>query len=214
MHDRLRPLARHLAPARQWLREGTARWRTLSARDRLAVGGAALAMVLAVLWLAFAKPALDNVARWQRDLPKLRAQSAELDQLLSGVPTAQPVAGAGAGAGTASESPQASLDRAGLQGRYRIDLMVTDAPPTTGKAPPAKAWRIEFTEPVAAAKLFPWLLAVSARADLELTGAVLDRTDGAATASATAATDPAAGPQGHVRGVVDVQSTPHYKDGP
>lgn len=206
MHDRLRPLARHLAPARQWLREGTARWRTLSARDRLAVGGAALAMVLAVLWLAFAKPALDNVARWQRELPKLRAQSAELDLLLSGVPTVQPVAGAGAGA--ASESPQASLDRAGLQGRYRIDLMVTDAPPTTGKAPPAKAWRIEFTEPVAAAKLFRWLLAVSARADLELTGAVLDRTDNAA------ASDPAAGPQGHVRGVVELQSTPHYKDGP
>jgi type II secretory pathway component PulM len=205
MHDRLRPLARHLAPARQWLREGTTRWRALSARDRLAVGGAALVLTLAVLWLGLAKPALDNVARWQRDLPKLRAQSAELDQVLSGVPTAQPLAGASA----SSESPQASLDRAGLQGRYRIDLMVTDAPPTTGKAPPAKAWRIEFTGPVAAATLFPWLLAVSARADLELTGAVLDRTD-----SAAAASDPAAGPQGHVRGVVDLQSTPHYKDGP
>lgn len=205
MHDRLRPLARHLAAARQWLREGTTRWRALSARDRVAVGGAALALALAVLWLALAKPALDNVARWQRDLPKLRAQSAELDQVLSGVPTAQPLAGASA----ASESPQTSLDRAGLQGRYRIDLMVTDAPPTTGKAPPAKAWRIEFTEPVAAATLFPWLLAVSARADLELTGAVLDRMDNAAAAS-----DPAAGPQGHVRGVVDLQVTSHYKDGP
>jgi general secretion pathway protein M len=206
MQDRLRPWAQRLAPARQWLREGATRWRALSARDRMAVGGAALVMTFALLWLGFAKPALDNVTRWQRDLPKLRAQSAELDQILSGVPTAQPAAGASA-SGAPSEPPQASLDRVGLQGRYRIDLMVTDAPPTTGKAPPAKAWRIEFTEPVPAAKLFPWLLAVSARTDLELTGAVLDRTD-------SASADPAAGPQGQVRGVVDLQVTSHYKDGP
>lgn len=198
--DRLRPLLRHLAPARQWLREGTTRWRALSSRDRLAVCGAALVMTLAVLWLAFAKPALDSVTRWQRDLPKLRAQSAQLDQVLSGVPTAQPTAGA-------SEPLQAGLDRAGLQGLYRIDAMVADAPPTTGKPVPAKAWRIEFARPVVAAKFFPWLLAVSARTDLELTGAVLDRTD-------SAAADPAAGPQGHVRGVVELQSTSLYKDGP
>ena len=198
--DRLRPMLRRLAPARQWMREGSTRWQALSERDRLAVGGAALVMALAVLWLAFAKPALENITRWQHDLPKLRAQSAELDQVLSDVPTAQPVAGA-------SESPQASLDRVGLQGLYRIDVIVADAPPTTGNAPPAKAWRIEFAKPVAAAKLFPWLRAVSARTDIELIGAVLDRTD-------SAAADPAAGPQGHVRGVVDLQSTALYKDGP
>jgi type II secretory pathway component PulM len=156
-------------------------------------------LVLAVLWLFAAKPALETMARWQRDLPRLQAQSRELDEVLSGMPAARATQGA-----TASEPPQAGLDRAGLQGAYRIELIVADAPPGAGKAPPAKAWRIAFEQPAPAAKVFPWLLAVSARADLEVTGVVLDRKDG------TDGNDP----QASVRGVVDLQSTQLYKDGP
>ena len=48
----------------------------------------------------------------------------------------------------------------------------------------------------------PWLLAVAARADLEVTGVVLDRTD---------RNDPQASVR---RGVVELQSTQLYKDGP
>lgn len=200
--ERLRPLGRHLGPLLKRLGEGNARWQALSARDRLAVASAAIVMVLALTWLVFARPALETVAHWQRDLPKLRAQSAELDQILSDVPAAR---GQHSGAGP-SESPQAGLDRAGLQGRYRVQVVVNDAPAGTGKAAPAKAWRIQFDEPVPAASVFPWLLAVSARADLEVVGAVLDRADNAAEAGA--------GSQGHVRGVVNLQSTSLYKDGP
>lgn len=188
-----------LRPARQWLRESTARWQALSGRDRLAVGAAALVMALALLWLAATKPALETIAHWQRDLPKLRAQSHELDQVLAGVPVAR--APGASGATGPSESPQAGLDRAELQGAYRIELVVSDAPPGPGKAPPAKAWRIAFEQPAPAAKVFPWLLAVSARADLEVTGVVLDRTD-------------RNDPQASVRGVVELQSTQLYKDGP
>jgi type II secretory pathway component PulM len=185
-----------LRPARQWLREGTARWQALSARDRLAVGAAVLVMVLALLWLAATKPALETTAQWQRDLPRLRAQSHELDQVLAGIPAARAPGAAGP-----SESPQAALDRADLQGAYRIELIVSDAPPGPGKAPPAKAWRIAFEQPAPAAKVFAWLLAVAARADLEVTGVVLDRTD-------------RNDPQASVRGVVELQSTQLYKDGP
>ncbi|UVH57826.1 type II secretion system protein M [Variovorax paradoxus] len=190
----------HLRPLQQSMREGMARWRALSARDRLAVGIAALLVTLAFLWLVLTRPALDTVARWQQELPKMRAQSTELDRLLAGVPAAR-----GGGAGP-SESPQAGLDRAGMQGLYRIQVVVADAPASAGSTPPVKAWRIEFAEPAPADKVFSWLLAVSARSDIEVTGAVLDRADSAAEA--------APGPQGLVRGVVDLQSTQLYKDGP
>lgn len=195
---RLRPLARRLEPLQRGMQEGAARWRALPSRDRLAIGAAALLVVLAFLWLALTKPALDAVARWQQELPKLRAQSAELDRLLVGV--------RGSGVSGPSESPQAGLDRAGLQGGYQLQVVVSDAPAASGSAPPAKAWRIEFDKPVEAALVFPWLTAVSARSDIEIIGAALDRADGAAAATGS--------PQGLVRGVVDLQSTQHYKDGP
>lgn len=183
------------------LHDATARWQALPARDRLAVGAAVVAMALLLSWLVFARPALDSVTRWQRELPRLRAQSAELDRLLSDVPAARAPATA-----SASEAPQAGLDRAGLQGLYRIDTLVADAPPGAGKPPPAKAWRIEFSEPVPATRVFPWLLDVAARADLEVTGIAIDRADAPETSGAQA--------PGRVRGVVDLQSTPLYKDGP
>jgi len=194
---RLRLLARVLDPARQWVREGATRWRALPARDRFAVGTAALVMALAFLWLALTRPALDTVAQWRRDLPKLQAQSAELDRILAGVPVAGPRAGAEA------EPLQAGLDRAGLQGFYKVHDIVADAPAATGSKPlPAKAWRIEFTGPAPAAQVFSWLLAVSARSDLEVVRADLERVDGSAD------------PQGPVRGAVDLQSTQINKDGP
>ncbi|HEX7868282.1 MAG TPA: type II secretion system protein GspM [Variovorax sp.] len=198
--DRLRPLGQRLKPLQRVVQEGATRWRALPSRDRFAVGAAALLVVLAFLWLALTRPALDAVARWQQELPKLRAQSAELDRLLAGVPSAR-----GGGTGP-SESPQAGLDRAGLKGLYQLQVVVADAPPAAGSAPPAKAWRIEFDKPVAAALVFPWLMAVSARSDIEIVGAVLDRVDGATATPAD--------PQGLVHGVVDLQSTQLYKDGP
>ncbi|WP_454902796.1 type II secretion system protein GspM [Variovorax gossypii] len=193
----MKPLRSH--PALQWLREGKARWQALPPRDRLAASAAAIVLVLAVLWLFATKPALETLSRWQRDLPRLQAQSRELDEVLSGMPAAHAAQGTGL-----SEPPQTGLDRAGLQGAYRIELIVADAPPDAGKAPPAKAWRIAFERPAPADKVFPWLLAISARADLEVTGVVLDRKDG------TDGNDP----QASVRGVVDLQSTQLYKDGP
>lgn len=196
--DRLRLLRRHLNPLRQSVREGALRWRALSARDRLAVGIATVLVTLTFLWLVLTRPALDTVARWQNELPKLQAQSAELDRLLADVPV---VRGVGP-----SESPQVGLDRSGLQGRYRLQVVAADAPTSAGSAPPAKAWRIEFAGAVPADKVLSWLLVVSARSDIEVTGTVLDRADSAAEART--------GPQGLVRGVVDLQATQLYKDGP
>ncbi|MGF6347161.1 type II secretion system protein GspM [Variovorax sp. W2I14] len=195
--ERLRPLARLLSPTRQLIREGTTRWRALPTRDRFAVGIAALVMALAFLWLALTRPALDTIAQWRRDLPKLQAQSAELDGILAGVPAANGRPGA------AAEPLQAGLDRAGLQGFYKIHDVVADAPAATGgRLLPAKAWRIEFTGPAPAAQVFSWLLAVSARSDVEVVRADLERADGSAEA------------QGPVRGAVDLQSTQINKDGP
>ncbi len=74
-------------------------------------------------------------------------------------------------------------------------------PQAASRCPP-KAWRIEFTEPAPAGKVFPWLLAVSARSDVEVTRVDLERADSTADS------------QGVVRGAVDLQSTQLNKDGP
>lgn len=161
IRDRLRALVHRMSPARQFAREGAGRWRALLARDRTAVGIAVLVTTLAFLWLVLARPALDTVARWQRDLPKLQAQSAELDQLLAGVPVARAARGV-------AEPLQAGLDRAGLRGLYGLQDAAADAPPAAGKASPAKAWRIEFAEPAPAGQVFSWLMAVAARGDVEI----------------------------------------------
>ena len=190
-----------LDPARRMAREAIGRWRALPARDRLGAGLALLLVVLAILWLGLARPALDTVARWQRDLPKLRAQSAELDTLLANVP------GVHATPDGAEGGTHAALHRAGLRGRSRLHDAVADGPPAAGSpAQPARAWRVEFSEPVPAAQVFAWLVAVSARRDLEVTRAQLERID-------SSDDDSEGTPQGRVRGAVALQSTQLTKDG-
>jgi type II secretory pathway component PulM len=185
-------MTRGLTAPGQRLRALGVRWRALPARDRLAAAAAGLVLALALLWLFAARPALDKRARWQRELPQLQAQAAELDRLLADAPTAP------APAGDALREPlQAGLDRAGLQGRYRIDTVVADAPAGAAPAPPATAWRIGFDAPVPAGQALSWLAEVAARGDVEVTAAALDR----------AAPD-------SVRGHVDLQSTSlNNKDG-
>lgn len=197
-------MRRSLDPARRMAREAAGRWRGLPARDRLGAGFAMLVVMLAILWLGLTRPALDTVARWQRDLPKLQAQSAELDKLLTDVPSAHTTPG------TAEGGIDAALARAGLRGRYRLHDAVADGPPAAGSASqPARAWRVEFPEPVPAAQVFAWLVAVSARRDLEITRAQLARID-----SPDDDNDGNEGtPQGRVRGAVALQSTQLTKDG-
>ncbi|WP_147400356.1 type II secretion system protein GspM [Acidovorax cavernicola] len=196
-------MTRSLDPARKMAREAASRWHGLPARDRLGVGVAALTVALAILWLGLTRPALDTVARWQRDLPKLRAQSAELDKLLADVPSAHATPNSAAG------GIDAALDRAGLRGRYRLHDAVADGPPAAGSpSQPARAWRVEFPEPVPAAQVFAWLVAVSARRDLEITRVELESIDSLDGSDANDST-----PQGRVRGAVALQSTQLNKDG-
>lgn len=194
-------MVRSLDPARRMAREAAGRWRGLPARDRLGAGFAILVMVLAILWLGLTRPALDTVARWQRDLPKLRVQSAELDKLLADVPSARTTPD------TAEGGIDAALDRAGLRGHYRLHDAVADGPPAAGSpSQPARAWRVEFPEPVPATQVFAWLVAVSARRELEITSAQLARID-------SPGDDSEGTPQGRVRGAVALQSTQLTKDG-
>lgn len=209
---RLHALAGRWHAAAQRLRAGSARWRALPARDRLAVGIAVLVMVLALLWLLAAQPALERRARWQRELPLLQAQSAELERLLADVPSARPLdaprRGGTADADGLREPLAVGLDRAGLRGLYRIDAVVADAPGAAGKPAPAKAWRIEFDAPVPPGRVLSWLAEVAARGDLEVGAAMLER-----VAPVASGNGGDGGAQGSVRGRVDLRSTQLIKDG-
>lgn len=65
-------------------------WRERNARERrvLALGGLLLAGVL--LWLLAIEPALDGRQRWQKELPQLRADAAQVQALSQQLSSAPP----------------------------------------------------------------------------------------------------------------------------
>ena len=94
------------AGANRFWAERTPRERTI-----LLAGGALL--LAAVLWLLLIEPALDGRARWQKDLPALRADYAQMQALAQQAGSAPPPA---AGAARADRAAiERSLNDAGLK---------------------------------------------------------------------------------------------------
>ncbi len=97
-------------------------WQTRTPRERgiLMAGGALLLLLL--IWLLLVDPALDGRTRWQKDLPALRADYAQMQALAQQISAAPPPA-------TASTPPdrasiERSLNDAGLKPQ---SLNVSDA---------------------------------------------------------------------------------------
>ncbi|QTF08718.1 type II secretion system protein M [Brenneria izadpanahii] len=135
------------------------RWLALNRRERRQIVLTAAALVAAVVWLLLVKPALDTLAYWDRELPRLHSQAAALQEVLADV-------GVAAGAPTSSLPPvarlTASLDNAGLAGHNRIEMS-------------GDALLLAFESPTDAARLMSWLLNAPASLGMSVQHAILSR---------------------------------------
>jgi len=138
-------------------------WRGLSRRERLQVAAMVAIVVSAFVWLVFAKPALDSLEHWDKELPRLRSQAAALKEVLAD-------AGTSAALGDSSLSPadrvRESLDAASLAGAY--ELREVDA-----------TLRIEFAH-AGASRAISWLLGAPALLGWKVQHVTLQRTESSA----------------------------------
>lgn len=129
-------------------------WQSLERRERRMLVGAAGLLGGLFAWLLLIEPALDKIAYWQLETPKLRSQAAALDTVLRDV--AAPPAGQ-----SLARSLQQSLDAGGLAGHYQ--LQAVDG-----------AWQLTFDAAPADA-LISWLLGNPQQFFLEVVEARLQR---------------------------------------
>lgn len=137
------------------------RWQALSAKERKQILAMVVVVGLAVVWLTLVKPALDTLAHWEDELPRLRTQAHTLESVLADV-------GAPAMASSATQTPaeqlRASLDYAGFADTYLIDQR-------------EGTLHIDFQQPTDAAQLLAWLLSTSASPGMTVQQLTLQRLD-------------------------------------
>lgn len=162
-HARLQPIWQH----------SLARWHGLSVRERLQLKLLALVVVAALLWLLCTRPALHSLRYWGDELPRLRAQSAALQEVLAEVggpqippptPSPTPAQRPLHIASAAAERLTLSLDQAGLAGRYQLQQN-------------GSALHIAFPQAVDASNLTAWLLHAPSVLGLTVQHLRLERTD-------------------------------------
>ncbi len=87
----------HLADSRFWSQR--------TPRERVIVGGGVALLLLLLVWFIGVDPALDGRARWQKDLPALRADHAQMQAL------AQQAGASPASGGAAKPADRTSIER-------------------------------------------------------------------------------------------------------
>lgn len=112
-------------------------WQGLSSRERTQMRWLLVLLVLAVAYLVVLAPALKNIHYWKAELPRLQAQSQELQHLLQQTPSA-------ANAHTSSPhdveaSLHAHTQLPPYQITYQAPLLILEFSPTTN-AEPLLAW--------------------------------------------------------------------------
>ncbi|WP_312341227.1 type II secretion system protein GspM [Stutzerimonas nitrititolerans] len=91
-----------------------AHWQRLAARERRVLTVAALGLAALFAWVGLINPPLKSIAHWQAELPRLRSQSAALEEVL------REVAPANAEPADLSQRLRQSLDGSSLAGHYRL----------------------------------------------------------------------------------------------
>ncbi|SDS19787.1 general secretion pathway protein M [Halopseudomonas litoralis] len=137
------------------------RWLALSAKERKQIFAMVAVVGLAIVWLTLVKPALDTLAHWEDELPRLRTQANTLQSVLADV-------GAHSMAASTTQTPaeqlRASLDHAGFADAYLIDQR-------------ENTLHIDFQQPTDAAQLLVWLLSTSASPGMTVQQLTLQRLD-------------------------------------
>lgn len=135
------------------------RWQALSAKERKQILAMVVVVGFAIVWLSLVKPALDTLAHWEEELPRLRTQANTLQSVLADVGAPSMVSSA---AQTPAEQLRASLDYAGFAETYLID-------------PREETLHIDFQQPTDAAQLLSWLLSTSASLGMTVQQLTLQR---------------------------------------
>ena len=162
-----RPLAWMVGLATRWharlqsLREhGLAHWHRLTPGERLQLKLLVTVLAAALIWLLGTRPALHSLRYWNEELPRLRSQSAALQEVLAEV--GSPQAAQAPPLSTAIHRIALSLDQAGLAGSYRLQQSGTEL-------------CLFFTPTVDAYRLGAWLLHAPATLGLTVQHATLER---------------------------------------
>ncbi|PBK03617.1 hypothetical protein CNQ84_13650 [Pseudomonas abyssi] len=137
------------------------RWQALSAKERKQILIMLVVVGAAVIWLTLVKPALDTLAHWEDELPRLRTQANTLQLVLADV--GSPVI-ADSASQTPSQQLQASLDHAGFTGIYLINQREDKV-------------QVDFQQPVDATQLMAWLFTISASPVMTVQQLSMQRSD-------------------------------------
>ena len=146
-----------------WRGRAAVAWSGLTRRERQLLAGAALMFCGLLVWLVLIQPPLQTIAYWQTELPKLRTQNQTLEGLLQQVPTPR----SRATGQSLEHALRASLDEAGLEGRYQLQ---------TESGNRASAWQLTF-DSAPADGVMRWLLEQPGQLSLQVIEARLQRAD-------------------------------------
>jgi len=164
MSDRLRQsgfVDLQLARWRNRRSQLVAHWQRLAEHERRVSKIAALGLALLFSWFGLIEPPLAKIAHWQGELPRLRSQSAALEEVLRDMAPAT---------GTLSDLSQRlrqSLDASPLGGHYRLAATAESSPELV---------RVLFIE-APAVPLMAWLQHTAPSLQLTITEAHLHRAD-------------------------------------
>jgi general secretion pathway protein M len=134
-----------LAGWRTSVEQARQHWIQLSTRERRLLRALAVAVLAVGLYVIAWRPAWHDIARWQDELPQLRAQAAAVDALVQEAQALKREEGHRIPAAAMEEALKTSLEHAALVGTQRVDRLEN----STG-------WRVAF-DGVSAVALFDWL---------------------------------------------------------
>jgi len=138
-------------------------WTRMTERERRLARMLAIVLAAAALFLLMIRPAWRDAARWQAELPRLRAQAATIDALVQETRALRRNQGARVPLPAMEGELRASLEQAALGGSHRV-----------AGQDDGHAWEIRF-ENVSAGALFDWLMHGPALLRLRLEQARISR---------------------------------------
>lgn len=131
-------------------RHAAAWWAERPPRERRLLRVGALFLTLVLVWTLGLKPAIDSIARSQQQLPRLRAEAAQIDALVLEAQALQRHQPGRMDATAMPHALQTTLRRAGLEASARLAL--ADA----SSAPSLPEWEIHLTD-ANAVHVMEWL---------------------------------------------------------
>ena len=149
-------------------RQSAAWWAVRTPRERRMLTVGALFLALTLLWTLGLKPAIDSIARSQQQLPRLRADAAQIDTLVLEAQSLQRQGASRIDPATIPQALQTMLRRAGLE----ASVTVRPAKPSLNIM--AAEWEVLVSD-ASAARLMEWLASLPSVLHVSVRTAKLSR---------------------------------------